>query len=141
MIVYCIAMMCAGNVWGYVPIRAITIHADIALAAEGLHISTWLLFPFLIVPALFVVYHFFWVMFPRCLDGISSDSVVDRALVIALTSYWFFAFFGGDGTDGSYGIVTQLMAIGSKYFLFPISVVWLTARFLGLPHAWRLVSR
>src|SRR5271169_1103167 len=50
-VVYWIAVMCAGNVWGYVPIRAITSHADIAIAAKGLGLSTWLLFPILIGPA------------------------------------------------------------------------------------------
>ncbi|MBB5714880.1 hypothetical protein FHS94_001716 [Sphingomonas aerophila] len=34
-------MMCAGNVWKYVPIRAITTHADIAIAASGLGLSVW----------------------------------------------------------------------------------------------------
>lgn len=35
-----VALMCAGNVWGYVPIRAFTTHADIAIATSGLHLPT-----------------------------------------------------------------------------------------------------
>jgi hypothetical protein len=126
--VYWIGVMCAGNVWGYVPIRAITSHADIAIAAKGFGVPTWVQFPFLIVPALYVVYHFFCRMVPRCLWLISAGSKINMALVIALTAYWFFAFFGGDGTDGSYGLVSQLLAITSKYFLFPLAVMWLTSR-------------
>jgi hypothetical protein len=127
-IVYWIGVMCAGNVWGYVPIRAITSHADIAIAARGFGVSTWVQFPFLIVPALYVVHHFFCRMVPRCLATLSGGSNADRTLIVALTAYWFFAFFGGDGTDGSYGLVSQLLAITSKYFLFPLAVMWLTIR-------------
>jgi hypothetical protein len=54
--IYWLSLMCAANIWSYVPIRALTTHADIALAAQGLHISTWVLFPFLICPSLYLVY-------------------------------------------------------------------------------------
>jgi hypothetical protein len=124
--VYWLAVMSAGNVWGYVPIRAITTHADIATAASGFGISVWALFPFLIVPSLYLVYHFFWKMFPRDSLRIAGSSASREMLIIVLTAYWFFAFFGGDGTDGSYGLVSQLLAITSKYFLFPLSVMYLS---------------
>jgi hypothetical protein len=127
-VVYWLGMMCAGNVWSYVPIRALTSHGDIAVAAKGLNLSTWALFPIVIIPALFVVHHFFWKMFPRCIGKLSAGSKLDRALIVALTAYWFFAFFGSAGADGSYGPVTQLLAITSKYLVFPLAVIWLTAR-------------
>jgi hypothetical protein len=126
---YWLALMCAGNVWSYVPIRAITTHADIAIAAKGLHVSTWTLFPFLLIPSLYITHHFFGRMMTRCIYRIADCESTNLALVIALTSYWFFVFFGGDGTDGSYGLVSQLFAITSKYFLFPISVMYLSARY------------
>jgi hypothetical protein len=128
--VYWTAAMCAGNVWGYVPIRAITTHADIAIAAKSLGISVWLLFPFLIGPSLYVVYHFFFRMLPRCIGTLAAGSGIDMPLIIALTAYWFFAFFGGDGTDGGYGLVSQLLAITSKYIAFPLAVMWLTSRLM-----------
>jgi hypothetical protein len=126
--VYWIALMCAGNIWGYVPIRAITSHADIAIAAKGLAVSTWALFPFLIVPALGVFYHFFVKMVPRCVGPLAAGSRANLTLITALTAYWFFAFFGGDGIDGNYGLMSQLLAITSKYLLFPVAMMWLTSR-------------
>ena len=54
--VYWMALMCAGNVWGYVPIRAVTTHADIAIAAKGFGLPTWGLLLILIGPSLYVVY-------------------------------------------------------------------------------------
>lgn len=128
-IVFWLSLMCAGNVWGYVPIRALTTHADIAIAARGFGVSPWVQFPFLVVPALYVVYHFFARMCAACLAPIAGGSAPKLALLIALTSYWFFAFYGGDGTSGDYGPISQLLAISSKYFLFPLSVMWLSARY------------
>jgi hypothetical protein len=128
-IVFWLSLMCAGNVWGYVPIRALTTHADIAISARGLGVSPWVQFPFLIIPALYVVYHFFAKMCAGCFAAMTGGSAPRLALVVALTSYWFFAFYGGDGTSGDYGLISQLLAITSKYFLFPLSIMWLWARY------------
>jgi len=131
-IVFWLALMCVGNVWGYVPIRALTTHADIAISARGLGVSPWVQFPFLFIPALYIFHHFFTRMCDQCLLGMAGGSAPKLALVVALTAYWFFAFYGGDGTSGDYGIVSQLLAITSKYFLFPLCSMWLWARY-GTP--------
>jgi len=128
-VVYWLSLMCVGNVWGYVPIRALTTHADIAIAAKGFGVSPWTQFPVLIVPALYVVYHFFAKMCAGCLRAMTGSSTPSLALVVALTSYWFFAFYGGDGTSGDYGTISQLLAITSKYFMFPLSIMWLWVRY------------
>jgi hypothetical protein len=128
--VYWVSLMCAGNVWGYVPMRALTTHADIAIAARGLHLPSWGLFPFLIVPSLYVVYHFFIKMVPLAYPMLARDSTSILILLIALTSYWFFSFFGSDGLDGSYGLVSQLLSIASRMFLFPLCVLYLAASYL-----------
>ena len=127
--VYWLSLMCAGNVWGYVPIRALTTHADIAISARGFGVSPLVQFPFLVIPALYVVYHFFAKMCAGCFAEMTGGSAPRLALVVALTSYWFFAFYGGDGTSGDYGLISQLLAITSKYFLFPLSTMWLWARY------------
>jgi hypothetical protein len=67
---------------------------------------------------LWITWHFFKRMMAQCTARVAGGEATHLALVIALTSYWFFAFFGGDGTEGSYGLVSPLLAIGSKYFLF-----------------------
>jgi hypothetical protein len=130
--VYWTSLMCAGNVWGYVPMRALTTHADIAIAARGLHLPPWGLFPFLIVPSLYVVYHFFGKMVPLCYPALAGNSTNVLVLLIGLTGYWFFSFFGGDGLDGSYGLISQLLSIVSKLFLFPLCVVGLSSVYLPL---------
>lgn len=123
--VYWLMLMCAGNVWSYVPIRAITTHADIAIAANGLHIGVWTLFPFLLVPSLILVGHFFLRICPSLVPAIAGDRPARMALVIALTSAWFFIFFGGGGLYGSYGNVSEAFSVVSVVLLMPLSVIWL----------------
>lgn len=125
---YWLSLMCAANVWSYVPIRSLTTHADIALAAKGLGISTWALFPFVLIPSLFVTFHFMTRMFPSTYQRITADSPVNLALFIAFTGFWYFSFFGGGGIDGSYGFISQMLSILSSYLLFPLCVAYLSSR-------------
>lgn len=127
--VYWLALMCAGNVWSYVPIRAIASHADIALAAQGLGFSTWVLFPFLIVLSLYIVQHFFRTMFAACYQTITAGSANNLVLMIAVTAFWYFSFFGGDGITGNYGLVSQLLSIASRFLLFPLAAMYLASRY------------
>lgn len=50
-------------------------------------------------------------------------------LLIAVTSYWFFIFFVGDASGGDYGLVPHIMALASKYLLFPLCTMWLWQRY------------
>ncbi|MBD8899099.1 hypothetical protein [Rhodanobacter sp. DHG33] len=128
---YWLCLMCAGNLWGYVPLRAITTHADIALGAEGLHLSVWALFPFVAVPSLYIVQHFFRRTFPLCQQKIAGGDGNNFILLAALTAFWFFSFFGGDGIGGNYGLISQLLCITSKYLLVPLCMLYLMSRYYG----------
>jgi hypothetical protein len=128
---YWLSLMCAANVWGYVPLRAITTHADIALAAQGFGLSVWALFPFVGIPSLYIVYHFFSKMFPLCQSKIANGSGNNFIILATLTAYWFFSFFGGDGVSGNYGLVSQLLCIASKYVLVPFCALCLISRYYG----------
>ncbi|MBD8880384.1 hypothetical protein IHE49_07815 [Rhodanobacter sp. 7MK24] len=128
---YWFSLMCAGNVWGYVPLRAITTHADIALAAEGLHVSVWALFPFVAAPSLYIVQHFFRRTFPLCQQKITGGCGNNFIVLVTLTAFWFFSFFGGDGISGNYGLVSQLLCITSKYLLLPFCTLYLMSRYYG----------
>ncbi|WP_442678523.1 hypothetical protein ACSBM8_13475 [Sphingomonas sp. ASY06-1R] len=128
-----LSLMCAGNVWGYVPLRAITTHADIATAARGLGLSPLALFPFLAIPAFLIVGHFFARTCALFLPVIAPGATARTAMVVAVTSGWFFLFFGSVGVGGNYGAVTQALAVLSIAMLFPLSVVWLWHRCVDTP--------
>ena len=123
--IYWLSLMCAANVWSYVPLRAVTTHADIFLAAQGFGVSTLVLFPFVMIPAGYIVIHFFRRMFPLCRSIITSGDRGKLIVVAALTSYWFFSFFSGSAADGAYGVVSQVFGMVSKYLLVPLCVLWL----------------
>ncbi|HEY0198012.1 MAG TPA: hypothetical protein VGC19_05650 [Rhodanobacter sp.] len=129
---YWLSLMCAANVWGYVPLRAITTHADIAFAAQGFGLSTWVLLPFVGIPSLFIVYHFFFKMFPMCHERMAGGSGNDFIVLATLTAYWFFSFFGGDGITGNYGLVSQLLCITSRYLLVPMCTLHLVSKYYRL---------
>lgn len=127
MFLYCLSLMCAANVWSYVPIRTITTHADIALAARGFGISTWVLLPFVLAPSLFITLHFLTRMFPSVVQQVTGESLVNFSVFIAYTGFWYFSFFAGtDAIDGHYGLICQVLAIASRYLLFPLSVAYLS---------------
>ena len=130
-VVFWLLAMCVGNVWSYVPIRAITTHADIAIAASGLHVSVWALFPVLLVPALLIVGHFFARACPSLIPKIAGGSTARTALMVALTTVWIFMLFGGVGFFGTYGAVSQAFSIISEMLLLPLAVVWLWPRVIG----------
>jgi len=131
MFLYWLSLMCAANVWSYVPIRALTSHADIALAAKGLGISTWLLFPFVMAVSAILVWHFFTRMVAKAIEPITAGSLPNLILFVTVTAFWYFSFFGGDGIDGSYGLISQALAITSRYLLFPLCAAWLGGRYVG----------
>lgn len=128
---YGLCLMCAGNMWSYVPLRAITTHADIALAAEGLHLSVWALFPFVAVPSLYIVQHFFRRTFPLCQQRIAGGDGNNFIILAALTAFWFFSFFGDGGISGNYGLISQLLSIASVYLLLPFCMLYLVSRHYG----------
>jgi len=126
--IYWLSLMCAANIWSYVPIRAITTHADIALIAQGLGTSCWVIFPFLMLMSGFITWHFFGRMFAKFHGALAGGSPVNLAVLIAFTAYWYFSFFGSDGISGSYGLISLVLSIASRYFLFPLCVAYLSAR-------------
>jgi hypothetical protein len=120
--------MCAGNIWSYVPIRALTTHADIAIAADGLDMSVLALFPMLLVPSLFIVCHFFVKACPLFIPAIAAGDTSRHAMMVTLTTVWFFFLYGGVGLFGSYGAVSQVFSLVSAFLLMPLVVPWLWHR-------------
>lgn len=120
-----LGLMCAGNVWSYVPLRALASHADIATAAEGLGVSQLALFPLLLFPVSLIVLHFFRRMCPLMIPVVSGAKPDRRGIVITLVATWFFVFFGGVGLSGSYGAISQAFSIICDVLLFPASIMWL----------------
>ena len=100
---YWLAVMGAGNVGSYAPIRTVTTHADMALVARGLGISPGLL--------------------PLARQTFLARGPVADAFGAVLTCYLFFGFFGAAVFDGVYGEVSALFSIASMFVAFPVATV------------------
>jgi len=125
MFLYWLSLMGAANLLSYAPLRVITTHGDMAIAAHCFGISTWLLFPFVTAGTFYVMYHFFFKMFPKVYRQVVSNSGNNLVFMIAATSYWYFGFFGSDGTT--------FIPIISIYFFIPFSAMYLASKYLDLP--------
>jgi hypothetical protein len=121
-------VMCVGNVWSYVPIRAITTHADIAIAAGGLQLGVLTLFPFLLLLSLLLVGHFLARACPLFISAIASGDNGRTALMITMTATWIFFFYGSIGVFSNYGTVSQAFSLASMLFLMPVAAAWLWQR-------------
>jgi hypothetical protein len=124
MFLYWLSLMCAGNLLSYAPLRVITTHGDMAIAARCFGISTWLLLPFVTAGTIYVMYHFFFKMFAKSYTKVTAGSKLNLVFVIVATSYWYFGFFGSDGTT--------IIPVISKYLFIPFSAMFLVARYPGV---------
>ncbi|GLQ98224.1 hypothetical protein [Dyella mobilis] len=121
------ALMCAGNVWSYVPMRVFATHADMALAAQGLGLPGWGLLLCLLLPAGWIIWHFLARLFPAACLATTGHSTASRVTLIAMGAFWFFSFFVGDEQGGAYGSIAQVLSMLSGYALFPLYVAALSS--------------
>ena len=124
MFLYWLSLMGAANLLSYAPLRVITDHGDMYIAAHCFGISTWLLFPFVTAGTVYVMYHFFFKMFPKVYRQVAANSGNKLLLMIVVTSYWYFGFFGSDGTT--------FLPIILVYFFIPFSAMLLAAKYLDI---------
>jgi hypothetical protein len=118
-----LALMEAANLWSYSPVRTITWHADMANAAQGLGISTWTLFPFVVLPTLWVAWDFFKVLMPRVLAAAFGGDVLRRVFATAIACFVYFGFFGGVSIIADYGEVSAVISILSVFVFLPVAVM------------------
>ena len=122
MFLFWLAVMGAGNVWSYAPVRTVTTHADMALVARGLGISTWLL-PLVTAPSLAILWSLFARLLPLARGTIFPRNPVAETSSVLLTSYLYSGFFGAAAFYGSYGDVSALFSILSMIVLYTIVTV------------------
>jgi hypothetical protein len=113
--IFWLAVMSAGNLWSYAPVRVITTHADMVTAARGLGMNVWAFFPLVTLPSVAIGWHCFTRLVPRFTGG---DAYLTS---IACTIY--FIFFGGAvAIGGNYGEVPALFSILSVFLLLPLAL-------------------
>jgi hypothetical protein len=119
-----VALMECANLWSYSPVRTITTEYDMGNVAHGLGISSWTLFPFVVLPTVLVAWHFFGVLTPRVLARACGDDVLRRAFATAVACFIYFGFFGSASllTD-KFGEVSTVISILSVFVFLPVVVM------------------
>jgi hypothetical protein len=131
MFFFWLGVMSVGNFLSYVPIRTFTTHADMATTAQGLNISAWVIAFALGVPFAVAIWNFFARVLPDAESFLFADEPVVQGVLVLLTTYLVFVFFGGSGIR-NYGSASHCLSAISEYVLFPaVTIVcWQRKRLL-----------
>lgn len=122
MFFFWVCVMSVGNFLSYVPVRTFATHADMATTAQGLGVSAWVVAVVLGVPFAVAIWHFFARILPDAEIFLFRDELVLRGVLILLTTYLVFVFFGGSGIR-NYGSVSHWLSAFSEYVLFPLVTI------------------
>lgn len=117
-----ICVMSVGNFLSYVPIRTFTTHADMATTAQGLKISAWVVTLVLGIPFGLAIWHFFARILPDAEIFLFRDELSLQGVLVLLTTYFVFVFFGGSGYR-HYGNASHWLSAFSEYVLFPVVTI------------------
>jgi len=115
-------MMNAGNLISYVPARTFATHADMATVEKGLNISPWWVAIVLGLPFCLAVWHFVARLLPQAMDFFFPHSKAGQILLLVLTAFMIFDFFGGSGLS-RYGELSHWISAISVYGLMPLTVI------------------
>jgi len=122
MFFFWICVMSAGNFVSYVPVRTFATHADMATTATGLGVSAWVIALVLGLPFAVAIGHLLVKMLPDAEVTLSTDEPILQGVLILLTTYALFIFYGGSGIR-NYGAVSHWLSAFSKYVLFPVVTI------------------
>jgi len=132
MFFFWLCAMSVGNFLSYVPVRTFTTHADMATTARGLNVSAWVIALVLGVPFAVAIWHFLAKVLPDAEAFLFPDEPALQGVLVLLTTYLVFVFFGGSGIR-NYGSVSHWLSAISEYFLFPVVTILCWQR--GRQHA------
>jgi hypothetical protein len=122
MFFFWICLMSVGNFLSYVPMRTFATHADMATVEQGLGVSAWVIAVALGLPFAVAIWHFFAMILPDAELFLFKDELMLQGVLILLSTYAVFVFFGGSGIR-NYGPVSYWLSAFSKYVLFPVVTI------------------
>ena len=131
---FLLCLMNVGNFISYVPARTFTTHADMVTVQQGLNISPWWVAIVLGIPFCAAMGHFFAAMLPDAMRFLFPDTKAGQILLLVLSAYMAFKFFGGSGLH-RYGEVSHWISAFSIYGLLPLSIILCWPRGRSQAHA------
>jgi hypothetical protein len=122
MFFFWICVMSVGNFLCYVPVRTFATHADMATTAKGLNVSPWAIALVLGIPFAFALWHFLAKILPDAEAFLFPESLLSQRVLVLLTTFLLFVFFGNAGIHG-YGSISHGLSVVSAFIFFPVVTI------------------
>ena len=132
---YWLCVASVGNLIDYVPVRTFAKDGDMHTLALGFNCSPWLILIVLGIPFILILAHFFFVFAPRALHWLFPQSAGRRTVMIVLTAFVMFGFYGAAGWSEA-DRVSHTISVFSVCALVPITIIfglWLKTGWLNQP--------
>jgi len=138
MLLYWLCVVCAGNFLAYVPMRTFATVYDMGIIQKALNVSPWAVLLVLGLPFAIGLWFLFSRMLPNLVANVLTG-MFERTLVVVLTPFFIFVFYGSAGWEPAFNAVCKTLAVISMALIFPLLSVILWIR-LAKPRAASLES-
>jgi len=118
MFAYWVCVASVGNFIDYVPIRTFTLEGDMGSLQRGLGWSPWTVMIVLGIPTLIALVYFLFRIGPSTVRWLFPGSPAKRAVVVMLTAFALFGFYGAAGWFEG-GPISHVMSFISVCVVFP----------------------
>lgn len=122
MFFFWLGVMSVGNFLSYVPVRTFASHADMFTVVRGFDVSPWAIAIALGIPFALAIWHYLWRVLPGAEAFLFKEEPVLQGVLVLMTTYFIFVFFGGAGLR-NYGPVGYWLSAVCQYLLFPIATI------------------
>ena len=122
MFFFWLGVMSVGNFLSYVPVRTFASHADMFTVVRGLNASPWAIAIVLGIPFALAIWHYLWRVLPEAKAFLFEEEPVLQGVLVLMTTYFVFVFFGGAGMK-NYGSTGYWLSASCEYVLFPVVTI------------------
>jgi hypothetical protein len=128
---YWLCVASIGNLIDYVPVRTFAYTGDMHTLITSFNCSPWLVMLLLGVPFVVILCHLFFSFAPQALHWLFPVSAGKRAIMVMLSGFAVFGFYGAAGWSAADPVSHQISVFSVCVFV-PLSIFlgfWLTDRF------------
>jgi hypothetical protein len=121
---YWLTVASLGNLIDYVPVRTFAFDDDMHTVATGFQVTPWIVLLVFGIPFLILFIYFFKKIEPQALQWLFPASPAQRIIVMLLTAFVIFAFYGSAGWVEHSGPISTHISIVSVCVVFPLIALW-----------------
>ncbi|GAB2687067.1 hypothetical protein GCM10027037_06500 [Mucilaginibacter koreensis] len=128
---YWLCVASVGNLIDYVPVRTFAYTGDMHTLITGFNCSPWWVMLLLGIPFLLILIHLLFSFAPQALHWLFPASAGRRAIMVLLTAFAVFGFYGAAGWSAT-DPTSHHISVYSVCLLVPLATIlgfWVTDRF------------